>query len=65
MLVRRWTSEDENAIVLRYGDCEEVRNIYEPCDDWTIVEATSRTHANKSLGELWITKNIEEVKLEG
>ena len=57
------SEKKHSPIVLRYGDCDEVRNIYEPCDDWTIIEATSRTQANKSLGELWITKNIE-VKLE-
>ena len=53
------SEKKHSPIVLRYGDCDEVRSIYEPCDDWTIVEAKSRTQANKSLGELWITKNIE------
>lgn len=44
--------KDGPQIVVRYGDCNEVRDLY---SDWHITEAVSRTQANKKLGELWIT----------
>jgi len=46
----------ESRIVIRYGDAPLVRELYSCC---TITEATSRTQANNSLGELWITINVE------
>ena len=47
-----------SPVVIRYGDHPTVRELYES-DAYTITEATSRTQANKKLGELWITKNLE------
>lgn len=44
----------ETKVLIRYGDCDEVRSLYGE-RFWNIHEATSRTQANKPLGELWIT----------
>ena len=48
------SSLKNSPIVIRYGDCGEVRHLYRD-PSWTITEATSRTQANKNLGEIWIT----------
>ena len=45
---------DHAKVVIRYGDCPEVRDLY-PDGHWHIHEATSRTQANKPLGEIWLT----------
>ena len=52
-----------NPIVIRYGDDTRVRELYEKRHGWTITEATSRTQANKKIGEIWITKNIDPSQL--
>lgn len=54
-LLERQLRDFQNArIVVRYGDCTEVRELYRNAN-WTITEATARTQANKQLGEVWIT----------
>ena len=52
-----------NPIVIRYGDDPRVRELYEKRHGWTITEATSRTQANKKIGEIWITKNVDPSQL--
>lgn len=49
------TEFDETAIVVRYGDHPLIREIYADCR-WTILEASSRTQANATIGELWIIR---------
>lgn len=44
----------QSRVVVRYGDCPQVRRLYNGAP-WTITEATARTQANKQLGEVWIT----------
>lgn len=42
---------DYTTVLVRYGDCHEVRQLY---DGWHIIEASSRTQSNAVKGELWI-----------
>jgi site-specific DNA-adenine methylase len=41
-------------IIIRYGDHPFIRNLYR---DFHIVESSSRTQANKGVGEIWILIN--------
>lgn len=50
-LLRRF---EHTTVVVRYGDCATVRDLYSG-SHWTIIEASSRTQANSSLDEVWIT----------
>ena len=45
---------EHTRVVVRYGDCELIRELYEGCG---FITATSRTQANTQVGEIWITKN--------
>jgi len=45
---------DFTKIVVRYGDNPFIRELY---SEFEIVEATSRTQANKGVGEIWILIN--------
>ena len=45
----------ESSILVRYGDCEFIRELYK---GWTIVDAKTRSQANKSVKEIWIMKNM-------
>lgn len=47
------------SVVIRYGDCQQVRDLYSG-EQWDITEATSRTQANKSIGEIWITNGVKK-----
>jgi len=42
------------TVVVRYGESPFVRALY-ASDTWQIIEASSRTQANKAVGEIWIT----------
>lgn len=48
---------NEAAIVVRYGDHPDIRELYS--EGWTIIDANSRTQANKSKPEIWIVANAE------
>lgn len=48
-LLDRFTS---TTVVVRYGDDPMIRKLYK---DWTIIDAASRTQANKDCKEIWIT----------
>ena len=51
--VRKSVDRFKNArVVIRYGDEPLIRELY---SGWNIIEGKSRTQANKTLGELWIT----------
>lgn len=50
-LLERFT---QTSIVVRYGDTQFIRDLY---DDWEIIEAESATQTNEVKGELWIIKN--------
>jgi site-specific DNA-adenine methylase len=50
-LLDRFTS---TTVVVRYGDDPIIRELYK---DWTIIDAASRTQANKDCKEIWITRN--------
>lgn len=41
----------ESTVVIRYGDHPMIRRLY---NDWTIIDASSRTQANSQVGEIWI-----------
>lgn len=49
--LRRFTSA---TVVVRYGDCATVRDLYSD-PHWEIIEASSRDQCNAVKGELWIT----------
>lgn len=59
MLSVMLTRFKHSKIVIRYGDDPIIRQLYPESDGWTITEATSRTQANKTRGEIWINKNTE------
>lgn len=44
------------TVVVRYGDDPFIRDLYR---GWTIIEARSRTQANKDCNEIWITISDE------
>lgn len=44
----------ETRVVVRYGDCEFIRDLYK---SYKIIDAASRNQANDTKGELWIVKN--------
>lgn len=48
----------QSPVVVRYGDHPAVRRRFLEADGWQVIEAESRTQANKYVGEIWITKNI-------
>jgi len=48
---------EQTSILVRYDDHPRVRELYSG-DNWLITEGTSRTQANKLIGELWITRNV-------
>lgn len=50
-LLRRF---DAARVVVRYGDCATVRDLYSG-SRWRIVEASSRDQCNAVKGEVWIT----------
>jgi site-specific DNA-adenine methylase len=43
----------ETAIVIRYGDHPDIRDLYQ---GWQIEEAKSRTQSNAATGEIWISR---------
>lgn len=45
---------EKTTVVVRYGDDPLIRELY-PEDRWTWIEAESRTQANTTRGEVWIT----------
>ncbi|MEO1616489.1 MAG: DNA adenine methylase [Planctomycetota bacterium] len=45
---------EHHRIVIRYGDHPMIRDLYAD-NHWTITDASSRTQANKNIGEIWIT----------
>lgn len=51
LLLRRFTA---TTVVVRYGDCEEVRKLYRH-PRWRVVEAQSRDQCNAVKREVWIT----------
>lgn len=51
LLLRRF---ERSTVVVRYGDCEEVRELYSD-RDWHIIDAVSRDQNNTVKGEVWIT----------
>lgn len=55
-MLRRFES---TTVVVRYGDCDTVRDLYSS-SQWQIIEAESRTQSNSVKGEVWITKNVSK-----
>jgi site-specific DNA-adenine methylase len=53
-LLRRF---DSATVVVRYGDCATVRDLYSH-PRWRIVEAESRDQCNVVKGEVWITNQL-------
>ena len=49
---------EKTRVVVRYGDHPLIRDLYKT---WSIIEASSRTQANSTIGEIWIT-NFEVSK---
>lgn len=50
-------SFDRTRIVVRYGDCGQVRELY-PEERWTWHRLTGRTQANEAKAEVLLTRNI-------
>lgn len=50
-MLRRFTAA---KIVVRYGDCATIRDLYSH-HNWRIIEAESRDQCNAVKGEVWIT----------
>jgi site-specific DNA-adenine methylase len=45
-----------STVVVRYGDCDTIRNLYSH-PQWRIIEAKSRDQCNIVKGEIWITNH--------
>lgn len=48
----------ETSIVVRYGDCEFIRDLYSIRGGWTVIERSSRDQTNAVKGEVWFTRRV-------
>lgn len=51
------TKYSQTRIVVRYGDCELIRDLYRPIDGWDVIEAGGRKQSNNEQAELYLVRN--------
>ena len=52
----------ETRVVVRYGDCDLVRELYQPVDGWEVIETTGKRQSNRNQQEIYLVRNRKGAK---